>query len=158
MPTQEEIDNARRQNEVWAWAKLSCKGWFLMGKIKNCIICGREFETDFLHRKCCSSECSIENTKRLLEKHNAARYPKTKKNCVICGKGFFAGKRQVCCSKNVWTKITIAGNDRTILPNALALSAGKIFLTALTTGYIAQLNAGLSIRRIKRQKKLKATP
>ena len=80
--------------------------------LKNCKICGREFETD-KKNCCCSVECSKENYRRMhlaaVKKYNATHKEKifrpykrkaiTTKKCAFCGKEFTTKQdRKKCCS------------------------------------------------------------
>ena len=81
--------------------------------LKNCKICGREFETD-KKNCCCSVECSKENYRRMhlaaVKKYNATHKEKkrkaiTTKKCAFCGKEFTTKQdRKKCCSVSCWKK------------------------------------------------------
>lgn len=55
--------------------------------LKNCVICGAEFETNYICKKTCSFSCGLELKRKTNNKKNKRRY-KTKrrqKNCELCG-------------------------------------------------------------------------
>lgn len=69
---------------------------------KKCVVCGREFETNYPHKVTCSAECSNENRHKeslaYFAKKAAAKPPMIKK-CLWCGKEFETRDgRLKCCS------------------------------------------------------------
>ena len=71
---------------------------------KVCVICGKEFETNKYNKKCCSPECTKENTRQLSKIYHREYRAKNKKEkveveCVICGKKFVPkAANGICCS------------------------------------------------------------
>ena len=71
---------------------------------KVCVICGKEFETNKYNKKCCSPECTKENTRQLSKIYHKEYREKNKKEkveveCVICGKKFIPkAVNGICCS------------------------------------------------------------
>lgn len=68
-----------------------------------CVICGKEFETDYPNQKACSEECKNKRLRSYSLKmyyKNRKLKPATKK-CVICGKTFQAthGNQKICSPK-----------------------------------------------------------
>lgn len=92
----------------------------------NCIICGKEFTTNYKHKRYCSLGCYKENRKiRLrrtyLQRKNKKRY---KHSCTVCGNSFFSThKWSKCCSPKCYG---ISHRKYLVLPNCLVSPERKI--------------------------------
>lgn len=59
--------------------------------LKTCIVCGKEFETNYPHQVTCGAECRREMKRRKARERGRKRYwakPKVKITCRLCGKNF----------------------------------------------------------------------
>lgn len=72
---------------------------------KKCVICGKEFETNFFRQTICGAECKAElnrrNMKRNNDKRKMAEDKIYQKVCAICGKNFEAkdSRKKYCSEK-----------------------------------------------------------
>ena len=71
--------------------------------IKNCAICGREFETNFNHALFCSPECKAKAKQNYRDAHKEEwkerRRLTMKATCLVCGKEFYKNdKHKKYCS------------------------------------------------------------
>ena len=77
---------------------------------KICIVCGREYETNFPQSKCCSDMCRDEHKRRYAldyvnkhkpEAHEKKHYTLEPRLCVVCGKEYTpkAGNQKYCSDK-----------------------------------------------------------
>lgn len=109
--------------------------------VKTCKVCGKEFVPVCMNQKCCSSECSAENLRKLHDKHNGerrktnikhgamkAKYPK---RCEWCGKEFLAVTRRVrFCSAECSYKAEQRKRElrfREMYPVRVCVECGKEF-------------------------------
>ena len=69
--------------------------------LKPCIICGKEFETNYPHQVTCGGECRSEMARKKARERGRKRYqakPKEKITCLLCGKEFQGHRGRKYCS------------------------------------------------------------
>lgn len=108
---------------VWnkrTWCSSKCFGLSKRTRIKkNCLFCGKEFETTYERVKYCSVRCVNNDSKN--KKHrkglNHPNYHRIEKYCEVCGKKFLvipARLKSAKCSRecaSLWSSITRNGEN-----------------------------------------------
>jgi hypothetical protein len=91
--------NVWRKENGDTWLTNSKKRRGVEGMVlKNCVICGDEFEAKVHNAKVCGDACRKEQKRRLDAKRRAQPKPKIFKRCVICGDEFEAKGNGKTCS------------------------------------------------------------
>lgn len=83
-----ECAKKARNQATMRWKRKKQAENLAASPIKICIICGKAFQSNYHHKKCCSKECSTINNRRNTDKSNQRRINIVTKTCKICGTEF----------------------------------------------------------------------